>query len=212
MKKILYIACILFSMPCYSQTLAEWTKQKKTQIKYLLQQIAANKVYLDYIEKGYGIAKDGLNTIQNIKKGDFSLHQEFIGSLSNVNPTIKSYSRVADIISWQIRIVKAITTVTKNMKESEQFNPEELNYTRGVFDNLLDESLKNIEELYTIITSGELSMKDDERIKRIDQLYDEVQDKFSFCKSFSEECSVLAMQRLNDKVETDLNKKLNGIK
>jgi hypothetical protein len=119
-------------MSCYSQTLAEWTKQKKTQIKYLLQQIAANKVYLDYIEKGYGIAKDGLNTIQNFKKGDFSLHQEFIASLSKVNPKIKSYSRVADVISYQIRIVKDMATVTKNLRESEQFSPEELSI-QGMF-------------------------------------------------------------------------------
>jgi len=212
MKKILFIASILFSMSSYSQTLDEWTKQKKTQIKYLLQQIAANKVYLDYIEKGYGIAKEGLNTIQNFKKGDFSLHQEFFGSLSKVNPKIKSYTRVADIISWQMKIVKDMATVTRHLKESEQFTPEELNYTKVVFENLLEESLKNIDELYTIIASGELSMKDDERIKRIDQLYIEVQDKFSFCKSFSEECSVLTMQRLNDKVETELSRKLNGIK
>jgi hypothetical protein len=212
MKRVLYIASILFSMSCYSQTLAEWTKQKKTQIKYLLQQIAANKVYLDYIEKGYGIARDGLNTIQNFKKGDFNLHQEFIGSLTKVNPKIKSYSRVADVISYQIRIVKDMATVTKNLRESEQFSPEELKYAKNVFDNLLEESLKNIDELYAIITSGELSMKDDERIKRIDQLYYEVQDKYAFCESFSEECSVLAMQRLNEKGEINLSKKLNEIK
>jgi hypothetical protein len=54
-------------------------------------------------------------------------------------------------------------------------------------------------------------MKDDERIKRIDQLY-EVQDKYTFCESFSEECSVLAMQRLNEKGEINLSKKINGIK
>jgi hypothetical protein len=65
--------------------------------------------------------------------------------------------------------------------------------------------------LYLIITSGELQMKDDERIKRIDKLYADMQDKYSFCESFSEECSVLAMQRLSEQAEINLGKKLNGL-
>jgi len=93
MKTILVILLLALSMFSYSQTVEEWTKQKKTQIKYLLQQIAANKVYLDYIEKGYGIARNGLNTIQSIKKGDFNLHSDFVSSLIKVNPKIKNYAK-----------------------------------------------------------------------------------------------------------------------
>ena len=52
---------------------------------------------------------------------------------------------------------------------------------------------------------------DDERIKRIDLLYTDMQDKYSFCQSFSEERSVLAMQRLSEQVEILMSKKLNGI-
>lgn len=212
MRSALLIISMLFHSIAHSQTMAEWTQQKKTQIKYLLQQIAAYKVYLEYIEKGYGIAKDGLNAIQSIKNGDFTLHKEFIGSLSKVNPKIKSYTRVADIISYQIRIVKDVATVTKNLKESDQFTAEELKYTKSVFERLMEESFRNIDELYIIITSGELKMKDDERMKRIDQLYLDIQDKYSFCRSFSEECSVLAMQRLSEKAETTMSERINGIK
>jgi hypothetical protein len=54
-------------------------------------------------------------------------------------------------------------------------------------------------------------MIDDERIKRIDQLYTDMQDKYSFCQSFGEECSVLAIQRLSEQNEILMSKKLNGI-
>lgn len=211
MVMLLFISCL-----CKGQTTAEWTQQKKTQIKYLLNQIAANKVYIEYLEKGYGIARTGLNAIQHIKKGDFDLHRDFISSLSKVNPKIKAYSRVADIIAFQARVIKNINTTIKNIKESNQFNPGELDYCTEVFENLMDECLKNIDELYLIITSDELQsdsyrMKDDERIKRIDQLYFDMQDKHSFCQSFSEECSVLAMQRLSEQSEMTMSKKINGL-
>jgi len=211
MKIYILILSLVFSILANAQTLAEWTQQKKTQIQYLLDQIAANKVSIDYLEKGYEIAKTGLNTIQNIKKGDFNLHRDFFGSLEIVNPKIKTYTRVADIIAYQVRIVKNISTTIKNLKESGQFNADELDHSKAVFENLLDECVKNVDELYLIITSDELQMTDDERIKRIDLLYTDMQDKYSFCQSFSKECSVLAMQRLSEQVEIMMSKKLNGI-
>ena len=216
MKIYILILSLVFSILANAQTLAEWTQQKKTQIQYLLDQIAANKVSIDYLEKGYEIVRTGLNTIQNIKKGDFNLHSDFFGSLEIVNPKIKTCTRVADIIAYQVRIVKNISTTIKNLKESGQFNTNELDYSKAVFENLLDECLKNVDELYLVITSDELQsdsyrMTDDERIKRIDQLYTDMQDKYSFCQSFSKECSVLAMQRLSEQVEIIMSKKLNGM-
>lgn len=211
MKKIVTIAILFFSLSSQAQTAAEWTSQKKTQIKYLLEQIVANKVYIEYVQKGYGIARKGLNAIQRIKNGDFDLHRDFISSLSNVNPNVRSYTRVADIIAYQLRIVKDVKTVISNLKESNQFNPEELDYSKAVFERLLSACLQSMDELFLVITSGELQMKDDERIKRIDQLYLDMQGKYAFCKSFSEECSVLAMQRLMEKGEINLSKRLNGL-
>ncbi|HEU5163887.1 MAG TPA: hypothetical protein VFU29_00015 [Chitinophagaceae bacterium] len=212
MKRIAIIILIaVSSASANSQTLAEWTEQKKTQIDYLLEQIAANKVAIDYVEKGYGIAKVGLSTIQHIKSGDFNLHRDFFGSLEIVNPAIKGYQRVGDIIACQVRIVKVISTTIKNLKESGQFNADELDHSKAVFENLLEECLKNVDELYLVITSGELQMRDDERIKRIDELYKDMLDNYSFCQSFSEECRVLVMQRLKEQIEIIVDKKLNGV-
>ena len=209
--KTLFAVSMLIALPSYGQTLEEWTQQKETQIKYLLQQIAANKVYIEYIENGYGIARKGLNIIQKIKKGDFDLHRDFIASLSNINPEIKSYVRVGDIITYQARIVKRINNTLRNLKESNQFTADELDYNKSVFEKLLDECLKNIDELFLVITSGELEMKDDERINRIDQLYLDMQEKYCFCESFSKECSVLAVQRLSEQLEINMSRKINGL-
>src|SRR5690242_10947490 len=132
MKQIVMVLLmVLGSTGATSQTLEEWTSQKKTQIKYLLEQIAANNVYIAHLQKGYGIARKGLNTIQHIKKGDFDLHNDFIGSLSNVHPTIKAYVRIVDIIHCQVRIVKQVNATISKLKESNQFTPGELDYTKA---------------------------------------------------------------------------------
>jgi len=212
MKTYMIIISLVLSSATNAQTLAEWTQQKKTQIQYLLDQIAANKVFIDYVEKGYAIAKSGLTTIQDIKSGDFDLHRDFFRSLEIVNPTIKDYVRVADVIACQVRVVKNINATIKGLKESEALSIDELDHCKSVFGNLLDECLENVDELYLVITSGELKMSEIERIKRIDQIYTAMQSNYSFCRSFSNECLVLAMQRLNEVFEIKVGKQLNGVK
>ncbi len=214
MKRILVLIIILF-VACYSlnaQTWEEWTQQKKTAIKRLMEQIAANQVYIEYAQKGYKIMSDGLHTIRDIKNGDFHLHLGFIDSLKVVNPKIMSWAKVADIIACQLRIIKSTKQALVAVRESDQFTNEELDYCKRVFDNLLNECLKNIDELMLVITSGELEMTDDERIKRIGKIYLDMQDKSAFTSSFSNEMSVLAIQRLTEQTELNYSKTINGIR
>ncbi|ULT42931.1 conjugal transfer protein TraI [Niabella defluvii] len=74
MKKILLFLLLVVSAGSnlQAQTFAEWFQQKKTQKKYLLQQIAALQVYIGYAKKGYNIAKDGLNTIGGFTRGELT--------------------------------------------------------------------------------------------------------------------------------------------
>ena len=201
------ILILLLSVKCYGQTYDEWVRQKETQKKYLLEQIAALKTYIGYAEQGYSIANKGLSIIKDIKNGDFNLHDDFFKSLSVVNPEIKKYSKVAAIMAMQISIAK----VVRNTKFKELTNTE-LNYLHQVFNNVLDECAKNLDELFGLITDGEQQMKDDERIKRIDKLYLDMQDKQSFVQSFSNSAKRLSIQRRNEGYDIQISKQLNGLK
>ncbi len=212
MAMILYFSIFVIISNLHSQTTEEWTQQKKTQKKYLLQQIAALQVYLGYAKKGYNIVTDGINTIRNIKNGDFNLHRDFLNRLKNVNPAIRRYAKVADIIAYQAKIIKQTKATLQQIRETKQFTESELDYCKLVFDNLLGECIKTVEELVLVTTSGELEMKDDERLKRIDGLYADVQDKYSFACSFSEDMGLLAVQRLGEQMEANRSKLINGIK
>lgn len=214
MKKIVLLATAgLFAfLSTNAQTANEWLNQKSTQKKYLLQQIAALKVYLGYAKKGYSIVTSGVNTIRNIKNGDLNLHRDFFNRLKNVNPSISKYAKVADIIAYQVKIIKQTKITLQQIRETKQFTEAELGHCKQVFDNLLDECIKTVEELMLVTTSGKLEMKDDERLKRIDGLYADVQDKYSFACSFSEDMGLLAVQRLGEQMEINRSKLINGIK
>ena len=195
-----------------AQTFAEWFRQKATQKKYLIQQIAALQVYIGYVSKGYSIAKKGLNTIQDIKHGDFDLHKNYFSSLASVNPRIKRYTRVADIISLEINIVRQTASVIRYCKESKQLTFSELTYLQNVFDQLLSDCSKSLDKLFAVITDGSLTMKDDERISTIDKIYDDMVDKQVFCRSFGSTTKGLCVQRRNEQNEIQFSKKLNDTK
>lgn len=201
MKKIL-IVLLLACVQVHAQ---------KPKHKRLIEQIAALQVYIGYAQQGYTIVNNGLTTIRNIKDGDFNLHRDFISSFKKVNPKIKGYAKVTDIIALQLRIIKEVKECLRGVKDARQFSTAEIDYCAMVFQNVLNASLENIEQLLEIVSDGELLMKDDERIKRIDELYADMQDKFAFSSSFSEEMAVLTVQRIHQRSDIELSKKLNGL-
>lgn len=214
MKKIILLPVIaaLFFSDLNAQTLNEWVNQKSTQRKYLLQQIAALQVYISYARKGYNIVSGGINTIRDIKKGELNLHNTFFNSLKSINPKISRYAKVADIITYQVRIIKLAKQTLQSIREANQFTTEEVEYCKKVFDTLLDDCVESIDELLTVITPDKLTMKDNERLVRIDKLYTGMQDKFTFCNVMSEDMSVLALQRMSEQMEINRSKLINGIK
>lgn len=188
MKKIFLFVLVSITMAgakdCHAQTFGEWTSQDKTQQRYLLEQIAKLQVYLGYVKKGYNIVSKGLNTIGDIKNGDFDLHQLFFDSRGAVSPVVKKYSRVEDIIRLQAGMMTISRKFLNQCREGGVFNKEELTYFDAVLTALLEQVATDMENLTTVLTNGELLMTDDERIKEIDKIHEQMQHKHAFILSF----------------------------
>ncbi len=165
MKRLfIFVLIAITSATANAQTFEEWSQQKETQKKYLLQQIAGLQVYIGYVQKGYSIAHDGLNFIGDIKKGELNLHIDYFKSLKTANPNIKRYSKVADIITLQLKIMNVYKNTSRQVQQTKAFNTDELKYINEVFNRLIDDCMATIDELIAITTSNKLEMKDDERL------------------------------------------------
>jgi len=212
MKRIIMIlSTILYVQSSHAQTWAEWFRQKKTQQKYLIQQIAALQVYLGYVEKGYDIAKKGLDVIQDFKNGEFNLHETFFNSLKTVNPAIKNTAEVAEIVALQVSIVNHFKDAIKTYKESAEFNGDELGYINKVYANLTGDCLKDIDALMTVIADDSLQMNDDERMNQINNIYADMQDKNSFTQYFTNSTKMLANQRVREQNDISVSQSLYGL-
>jgi hypothetical protein len=207
MKTVLIIiwASAFISHGAQAQTFEEWFRQKRTQRKYLIQQIAALKTYLEYLKEGYDVAKKGLNIIGDIKGMNFSDHSNYFQSLKNVNLSLKNFGKIGDIIAYP----KQIMIDFARLRKEQTFTPEETQYIEQVYHNLMVECEWSIAHLKQVLSDETLEMKDDGRMTAIDLAYEDMKDKYTFTRSFINSVRILSMQRSREQFQVQASEKLN---
>lgn len=212
MKVLLVFCAILISITGKCQTSNEWLQQKKTKLKYIAQQIAELQVYADCLQKGYHIVEDGWSAVNDVKHGDFDLHNNYFNSLRQVNVSIASYSRIDSITAMQTQILQVNDAINKLIQDNDNVQPDETEYIKKVMSNLLNKCADDLDELRVLTTNDSLQMKDDERLQRIDNLYSDMQDKYSFAQYFNNSIETLALSRAKNTNDINTSKLLYGIK
>lgn len=207
MKKItLLITICAFSVQGFSQS------QEVQQLLLNVEKLAQFKKILNDMYKGYKVLYKGYTTIKDISEGNFSLHKTFLDGLLQVSPAVRKYKRIADIISYQLRIVKEYKTAFSQFRQDKHFTAEEIDYLGKVYSNLFKESMKSLDELSMVITTGKLRMNDDERLQAIDRIYSNIVDQFSFLQEFNNSTAILAVQREKDLQDIEISRRIYSIK
>jgi hypothetical protein len=202
-----FMLCAFSFQPAKAQSFDEWFAQGKTQVKYLMQQIAALSTCESSLTQGYHIVSGELSSIKNFSGSEYSLHQGYYNSLSQVNPLVKNSTDMTAIQSEQQSIISQFNAINNlsGLSAAEQA------YVQNVAQNLMSECNKDLEELQAVLTPGKLVMPDDDRIKRINKVTASIKDKYVFSCSFCTKVRVLAVQRVNDSNSTSTLQKLYGI-
>lgn len=206
MKKLLILLTLVIHSACFSQS------QETKQLLLNVEKLAQLKLMLSHMKTGYQILEKGYTSIKNISQGNFNLHRDFLDGLLQVSPAVKQYSKVADIIRVQLKLVKESKAALAEFRGTKQFTITEIEYLGNVYANLLKECLKTLDELAMVVTAGKLRMSDDERLQAIDKIYDEVMEQYTFLNEFNNGTAVLSLQREKEKMDIDLMRKVHGLK
>lgn len=198
MKKI-----ILFIVLCSLSFQGKAQAEEIQQLLLNLEKLAQFKKILQNMYDGFKLISNGYNAVKDISEGNFKLHKVFLDGLSEVSPTVKKYKRIADIIDYQLSIVNDSKKVLQQFKSDKQFSTVELNYMGTVYDNLIRQTLKHVEELLLVVTAGKLRMSDDERLAAIDRIFISVESQYSFVRDFSNSTRLLSLQRRSEQDQID---------
>lgn len=205
MRKLLLL--IGFSVCLYPGRPRAQVEEAK-QLALNIQKLIQFKQILSDLKKGYEILSGGYTTIKNIAEGNFSLHKAFLDGLLAVSPAVRNYKRVADIVSYQLQLVKEYKNALKGFNADGNFTGDELDYIGNVYANLVEGSLKNLDALVMVTTAGKARMSDDERIKAIDGIFRDMEDKLTFLRWFTNSTIVLSLQRLKERNDVRVMKEL----
>lgn len=202
----LTLIALCFSLSAGAQTFAEWFSQKKTQKKYLLQQIAALQVYSGYLKTGYGIAKGGLGSIGSYMGNEFTLHGGYYTHLKTVNTVVKNNPQVKDIIRWQQDILEQTTAI----KNQGGLTTNESHYTGKVCVALLNDCDARINDLEMILSDNKAEMSDEERFRQIARLHYAMQDNYRFAANFRTQLQIYLRNKQQERNDINTLKGLYG--
>ncbi len=206
-KKLLLLFMIIGINPfLYGQS------QEIAQLLLNVEKLAQLKQILSDMEKGYEIVSKGYNAVKDLSQGNFSLHKTFLDGLMEVSPAVKKYKKVADIINYQLLLVREYKNAWSRFKQSGYFSDDEIAYLGRVYDNLFRRSLRNLDELTMVVTAGQLRMSDDERLSAIDRIHLDMRDKLDFLRSFNNNTSLLGLQRAKELNDVKTMRGIYGIK
>jgi hypothetical protein len=211
-KQFKHIAVIMVFLFCLVTTkVASAQVQEMQQLILDIEKLTQLKGILSDMKTGYQIYQQGYGSISQLSKGNFDLHSVYLNGLLEINPTVKNYGRVAEIITQQVSLLREYKSAYKQFQQSGSFSVSELNYMSSVYTQLVNQSLQNLDDLTNVLTAGKLRMSDDERMRAIDRIYASSSDKLQFLRHFNRQGVLLNIQRSKDVGDTRTMKQLYGI-
>jgi hypothetical protein len=173
-----------------------------------IEKLSQFKSILSDMEKGYTMLAQGYGQVKDLAQGNFSLHQVFLDGLLVVNPEVRKYKRVTDIIADEGGILSEYKSAYRRFSSGGLFNAGELGYISNVYAKLTKQALQNASDLADVLTESKLRMSDDERLSAIDRIYVDTNDKLVFLRSFNRRTGMLQVQRQKELNDTRTLQKL----
>lgn len=199
MKKMVIVFWVLcLAQSAGAQTWDEWFRQKRTQINYLLEQISALKAYGAAVGKGYAVAKHGLNEIALSKEDDLNIHRQHFASLLKVKAIVGDNKVVSSILLYRTKIQTIYTACRESLFKSNPFSARERTYFLQVLDGVLNDCGGIEEQVLLLTADGTYQMNDDERLRRLQKLSEQMIDVYEFAANFKQTILLAVLNRLQD--------------
>jgi hypothetical protein len=139
------------------------------------------------------------------------LYSEYFDELWRVKNILAYYKRISDIIEKQKELVAEYKQAFSLIQKDNHFSSQEISYIYSVYSGIIDASLKNIDQIFTILESFTVQMSDAERLKILNQCGDDIEKQISDLRRFTNENILLSTQRAKDLSDLNSIKQLYGI-
>lgn len=140
-----------------------------------------------------------------------SLYASYFDELWKIKESIAAYHRVSDIVRSQAQLVKEYQQASHVFHQDPHFTPAELSYMEKVYSGILNESIKNLEQVYSIVTAFTTQMTDAKRMDIINHAAGEVDLHLADLRKFNDQQKLLSFQRAAAQGDIETVKQLYGL-
>lgn len=139
------------------------------------------------------------------------LYQEYYDELWKVKNTLAAYQRIRQIMDKQIRIVDEYKRAWNLVRQDKHFTESEIDYMYRVYKGILNESVRNLDQILLVINSFKTQMTDAQRLAIITQAGDRIEQNFIDLLEFNMNTYQISLNRAKTQYEIDRVKKLYGL-
>ena len=159
------------------------------------------------------------NAMSQLQLGEISgwmekqrtLYQDYYEELYRVKTTISDYHRIRDITRKQVRLVEEYQRAWHLFRQDRHFSPDDLNYMAQVYAGILEESAKNIDQIFLVVQAFATQMSDAKRMEIIDAAADQVDARYDDLRIFNRQNILLSLQRAKTQGDVEAVRKLYGL-
>ena len=151
-----------------------------------------------------------LNEIRDWVQKQKKLYEDYFEELKKVKSAIANYKRVKDIIEMQVAMINEYKGAWALFRQDKNFTADELEYMLNIYTGMMDESMKNIDQLFMVVNAFATQMADAKRLEIINGVADNVQQQLLDMKEFNSQNKMLSLQRAREKGEIEYVKRLYG--
>ncbi|WP_316778761.1 conjugal transfer protein TraI [Pedobacter antarcticus] len=157
------------------------------------------------------LSKLKLEEIADWTEKQRDLYQNYYQELWKIKSAITYYKRIKDLTGRQVAIMDEYKWAWNLFKKDQHFTPQELDNMEQVYAGILEESVKNIDQVLMVVNSFKTQMSDAKRLEIINQAAEKMEINYSDLKQFNGQNIGLSIQRAKSLDEIVTLKEIYGI-
>lgn len=189
------------------------TKKVIKAIDLRIQKLQNKTIWLQNAQKKIEnvLSKLKLDEISDWTKKQKELYKGYYEELAKVKSIITYYQRIKDITKKQTKLVEEYERVWNLFKQDTHFKDSEIQYMERVYSGILEESVKNMDQIFLILDSFSTQMSDLKRLEIINEAADQIDANYDDLTLFNQQNVMLSLQRTKTEADVNQVKQFYGI-
>jgi hypothetical protein len=215
------LAVILLMQPCaeadaaipIAKIIKEGVKKVIKAVDLMIQRLQNKTIWLQNAQK---VLENKLNELKLKEIAEWTekhrkLYKEYYDELWKVRNTIASYQRIKQILERQVKLVDEYKRVWGIVQRDDHFSKTELDYMYHVYTGILNESIRNLDQIMIVVNSFKTQMSDAKRLEIIEKCGEDIERNYFDLREFNTQNIQLSVSRAKDEHEIETVKRLYGL-